>query len=149
MQVLYILADGKVDERGYRIEIAGFADTTGSAARNQTLSDQRALAVVRYLEEQHNIPITRLLLPTGMGTSHPAADNKTVAGRKMNRRVEIGLLVNQGLMAAGNTSNQVTASIPQLPPAPALDPQPDLRRTGVLAGPRPKAGRSMSIAHSP
>jgi OmpA-OmpF porin, OOP family len=96
-------------EKGYVIEVAGFADTTGNAAQNQILSENRANAVVRYLEQQGNIPIHRILTPTGMGTSHEAADNKTKDGRSKNRRVEVTVLVNQGLTSgAGGSASPAT-----------------------------------------
>ncbi len=101
-------------EKGYVVEVAGFADTTGKAARNQTLSEQRANAVIQYLEQQGNIPIHRILTPAGMGTSHEAQPNDTADGRKMNRRVEVTVLVNQGVVAGSTASS----SAPQMPKAP-------------------------------
>ncbi len=105
------------NEKGYIVEVAGFADKTGNAALNQNLSEARANAVVRYLEQQGNIPIHRILTPAGMGTSHEAADNKTSQGRKLNRRVEVTVLINQGVVTG---SNQVTPSSA----APAAPKQP-------------------------
>jgi outer membrane protein OmpA-like peptidoglycan-associated protein len=96
------LAQKALNEKGYVVEVAGFADRTGTANRNQTLSEQRADAVIRYLEQQGNIPIHRILAPAGMGTTHEAADNSTSAGRKLNRRVEVKVLVNQGVVAGAN-----------------------------------------------
>lgn len=89
-------------EKGYVIEVAGFADSTGKLSFNQVLSERRANAVVRFLEQQGDIPIHRILPMAGMGITHEAADNKTREGRKMNRRVEVKILVNQGVVA-GNT----------------------------------------------
>jgi OmpA-OmpF porin, OOP family len=94
------LAKKALTEKGYLIEVAGFADSTGNLNRNQTLSDQRANAVIRYLEQDGNIPVHRILSAAAMGISHEAADNKTAEGRKMNRRVEAKILVNQGLVQA-------------------------------------------------
>ncbi len=100
------------NEKGYAIEVAGFADKTGKAALNQTLSERRAEAVVRYLEQEGSIPIHRILAPAGMGTTHEAADNSTEEGRKLNRRVEITVLINQGLAssAAGPSAAPATAA---------------------------------------
>src|SRR3954453_8368553 len=106
------------NEKGFVIEVAGFADTTGNAARNQVLSEDRANAVVRYLQQQGNIPIHRILTPAGMGTSHEAADNKTSAGRKMNRRVEVTVLVNQGVVSGSSPSSTTPGSAPKPPGAP-------------------------------
>lgn len=99
-------------EKGYVIEVAGFADKTGKAALNQTLSEQRADAVIRYLEQQGDIPIHRILTPAGMGTTHEAADNSTAQGRKLNRRVEVKVLVNQGVVAGSNQTNTAPAPKP-------------------------------------
>jgi OOP family OmpA-OmpF porin len=87
------------DAKGYMIEVAGFADSTGNAERNQVLSEARAAAVVRYLQEEGNVPLRRILAPAGLGTTHATADNKTTQGRQQNRRVEVRVLVNQGLTA--------------------------------------------------
>ena len=93
------LAKKALAEKGYVIEVAGFADSTGKLTHNQELSERRANAVVRYLEQNGDIPIHRILPMAGMGISHEAADNKTREGRKMNRRVEVKILVNQGVVA--------------------------------------------------
>jgi OmpA-OmpF porin, OOP family len=104
------LAQKALAQKGYIVEVAGFADTTGNAARNQVLSDARAAAVTRYLEQQGNIPIPRILTPTGMGTSHAAAPNDTRDGRKQNRRVEVKVLVNQGLNGGSSASSAPPAA---------------------------------------
>lgn len=104
-QELDALAQKAQSAKGYVVEIAGYADTTGNASLNQALSERRADAVTRYLEQQGNIPIHRILAPAGMGTSHEAADNNTPQGRKLNRRVEVKLLVNQGVVQGANTSS--------------------------------------------
>src|SRR4051794_3438491 len=105
------------NEKGYVVEVAGFADKTGNAALNQTLSEARANAVVRYLKQQGNIPIHRILTPAGMGTSHEAADNNTSQGRKLNRRVEVTVLINQGVVTGSSQSTPSSA-------APAAPKQP-------------------------
>jgi len=113
-QTLDKVAQQAQAEKGYVVEVAGFADTTGKAARNQVLSEQRANAVIQYLEQQGNIPIHRILTPAGMGTSHEAQPNDTAEGRKMNRRVEVTVLVNQGVVA-GSTSSSSNAPMPKSP----------------------------------
>jgi outer membrane protein OmpA-like peptidoglycan-associated protein len=111
------LAKKALAQKGYMIEIAGFADKTGNAATNQALSERRAQSVINYLQQNGDIPIHRILAPAGMGTSHEAADNKTAEGRKMNRRVEVKVLVNQGLVAATGQSNAAPASKPATEPS--------------------------------
>jgi outer membrane protein OmpA-like peptidoglycan-associated protein len=66
---------------------------------------------MHYLEEQGNVPIYRITTPAGMGTSHEAAPNSTREGRKLNRRVEVTILVNQGV-APGATETS-SATVPQ------------------------------------
>jgi OOP family OmpA-OmpF porin len=119
------LAGKAKGEKGYMIQIAGFADKTGNAAVNQELSQRRADAVIHYLEENGDIPLHRILAPAGLGTSHEAADNKTSAGRKLNRRVEVKVLVNQGLVASGGSSGQQDSSTPAptTPGATSAPPQ--------------------------
>jgi outer membrane protein OmpA-like peptidoglycan-associated protein len=111
-QDLDALAQKAQSAKGYAVEVAGYADTTGNAALNQALSDRRAEAVTRYLEQQGNIPIHRILTPTGMGTSHEAADNSTAQGRKLNRRVEVKLLVNQGVVSGAPATGTASAKQP-------------------------------------
>ena len=113
-QTLDKVAQQALNEKGYVVEVAGFADTTGKAARNQTLSEHRADAVIQYLEQQGNIPIHRILTPAGMGTSHEAQPNDTAEGRKMNRRVEVTVLVNQGVVA-GSTASSSSSPMPKSP----------------------------------
>jgi len=103
------LAQKALQEKGYLIEIAGYADSTGNLNRNQHLSDDRANAVIRYLEQDGNIPVHRILSAAAMGISHEAADNKTAAGRKLNRRVEAKILVNQGLVGSSGATSSATA----------------------------------------
>jgi outer membrane protein OmpA-like peptidoglycan-associated protein len=91
------LARKAMATRGYVIEIAGFADSTGNVARNRLLSQRRADAVVRYLQENHDIPLRRMITPFGYGELRPVADNTTADGRRQNRRVEVKLLVSRGI----------------------------------------------------
>ncbi len=91
--------------KGYVIEVSGYADSTGNLDVNRRLSQQRADAVVRYLAEQHRIPLRRIITPFGFGQSQAIADNHTRQGRAQNRRVEVKVLVNRGLMQAAPTMN--------------------------------------------
>src|SRR6267142_1412449 len=91
------IATRALNTKGYVIEVAGFTDSTGSIQKNRILSQNRADAVIRYLVENHQIPLRRVVTPYGYGKSNPVADNTTREGREQNRRVEIKLLVNKGL----------------------------------------------------
>lgn len=92
------IATKALNAKGYVVEVSGFADTSGSVNRNRALSQRRADNVIRYLVENHNIPLRRIVTPYGYGESSPVAENNSRAGRAQNRRVEVKLLVNKGLM---------------------------------------------------
>lgn len=96
------LAHKAATTKGYVIEIAGFADSTGNTARNRVLSQQRADAVVRYLQENHDIPLRRMVTPFGYGEMRPVADNTTAEGRRQNRRVEVKILISKGMTGSGS-----------------------------------------------
>jgi outer membrane protein OmpA-like peptidoglycan-associated protein len=72
------------------IDIYGHTDSTGSDAYNQTLSENRAASVARYLT-QRGVNSVRIAT-RGFGESQPIADNSTEAGRAANRRVEIRIV---------------------------------------------------------
>jgi len=84
--------------KGYVLEVSGFASADGSTAANRRLSERRADAVIRYLVENHRIPLRRIITPFGYGEAQAVADNTTRTGREQNRRVEVKVLVNRGLM---------------------------------------------------
>jgi outer membrane protein OmpA-like peptidoglycan-associated protein len=71
----------------WRVEVAGYTDSTGSGAVNRRLSLARADAVRAYLVRA-GVPPSRLVA-RGYGPSHPVAPNATAAGRARNRRVEL------------------------------------------------------------
>jgi OOP family OmpA-OmpF porin len=73
---------------GHEVIITGHTDSTGSAAYNQRLSEQRAAAVKNALVERFNVP-TGKMTTRGYGEERPVADNNTAAGRELNRRVEV------------------------------------------------------------
>ncbi len=72
---------------GLKLKIEGYTDSTGSESFNLTLSGQRADAVRTSLISQGLQPGD--ITSQGMGETSPVADNATVDGRKLNRRVEI------------------------------------------------------------
>ena len=99
---LSTLASNATKLSGYIIEVKGFADSTGNAAMNQTLSKDRAFAVVTYLMQGCDVPPRRIVSPGAMGISNPVASNETSQGRSQNRRVEVKVLVNRGVAAGGS-----------------------------------------------
>ncbi|HET6978291.1 MAG TPA: OmpA family protein [Pyrinomonadaceae bacterium] len=103
------IASKALNAKGYVLEVSGYADSRGSIALNRALSQRRADAVIRYLVENHNIPLRRIITPYGYGELNPVAENDTKDGRAQNRRVEIKLLVNKGLTAPAPTMNPGTS----------------------------------------
>src|SRR5699024_1697981 len=73
-----------------RIQINGYTDSTGSAAHNLALSQNRAEAVVKYLISK-GIDKQRLQAK-GYGAKNPIAPNNTPEGRARNRRTELKIL---------------------------------------------------------
>jgi OOP family OmpA-OmpF porin len=66
--------------------IEGHSDEVGSAADNMKLSERRAENVVTYLVDHNRIARSRLK-SVGYGETRPIGDNKTEAGKRMNRRI--------------------------------------------------------------
>jgi OOP family OmpA-OmpF porin len=91
--------------KGYVIQVAAFADSVGTASSNQVLSKERAQAVVAYLLQECNVPVGRIVAPGAMGETNPAASNETASGRGENRRAEVKLLVNKGIVVASAGGN--------------------------------------------
>ncbi len=75
-----------------RIMVEGHTDGDGEAGYNVDLSYRRAIAVVRMLTDQYDIPKDRLEVQ-GFGEERPVADNASDNGKALNRRVT---LVNLG-----------------------------------------------------
>lgn len=72
------------------IQIEGHTDSTGTAAINRKLSQQRAESVMRYLAGR-GITGGRMKA-RGFGPDRPIADNATDDGKEKNRRVEFNIL---------------------------------------------------------
>ncbi len=91
--VLDTVAQSLNENPQLRAKVVGHTDSTGQAAYNQTLSENRARSVTNYLSRQ-GVAATRLT-SEGRGPTDPIADNATAAGRAENRRVEIYLYAPQ------------------------------------------------------
>ena len=89
------IAAKAVTQEGYLVEVTGYTDTVGGEKMNFHLSDRRAAAVVDYFVREKGLPIRRMLNPTGFGEEQPVANNDTAAGRAMNRRADVKVLVNR------------------------------------------------------
>lgn len=73
-----------------RIEVSGHTSSEGTEKRNTELSDQRAAAVRQYMLDK-GVEGDRIVA-RGAGSSEPATDNATNAGREQNRRIEFKVL---------------------------------------------------------
>jgi outer membrane protein OmpA-like peptidoglycan-associated protein len=79
------------ENRGVWFEIEGHTDSTGEAAYNLKLGEERARAVRDYIAKAHGIALNRLNV-ISYGEDKPAAENKERDGRAQNRRVVIRIL---------------------------------------------------------
>jgi outer membrane protein OmpA-like peptidoglycan-associated protein len=96
-EALKQLADSAAGIKGSLVEVIGYADSTGDAAMNTKLSEDRAKEVVTYLIQQCGVVSRRIVAPAAMGEYGAAAGNETKEGRAENRRVEVKVLVNKGI----------------------------------------------------
>ena len=85
--ILDRVAESLNNNPGVRVDVGGHTDNRGSRAVNLRLSQARAITVRDYLISKgvDGVRITA----QGYGPDKPVADNKTVAGRAANRRVEL------------------------------------------------------------
>ncbi|WP_223486533.1 OmpA family protein [Pseudomonas sp. A-RE-19] len=70
-----------------KVIVEGYTDSTGSASYNQSLSERRATSVQVALIKMGVDPAR--IVVQGYGKEYPVADNTSVSGRAMNRRVEV------------------------------------------------------------
>jgi OmpA-OmpF porin, OOP family len=82
---------------GYMIEVKGYASSTGNAASNQKLSEDRASNVTNILLQQGKVSLTRMLAPGAMGESEQVGNAKTQEGEAGNRRVVVRVLQNKAI----------------------------------------------------
>ena len=75
---------------GIRVEIGGHTDNIGLPENNRVLSENRAKAIVQYLQE-NKIAANRLSWK-GYGASQPIANNGTESGRALNRRTTFTII---------------------------------------------------------
>jgi OOP family OmpA-OmpF porin len=72
------------------LQVEGHTDSTGTAALNRRLSQQRAESVMKYLASK-GVAAGRMQAK-GFGPDKPIADNASDDGREKNRRVEFNIL---------------------------------------------------------
>src|SRR5271170_784774 len=104
------MANGVKGQRGYIIEVQGFASGKGQVAIEN--SQKMAESVVRYMVLNHEIPVYRIYL-VGMGNAPvEGADAKHISGG----RVEISLLKNDLEQLSSNSSAPMAAADQQQQP---------------------------------
>jgi NitT/TauT family transport system substrate-binding protein len=75
------------------LRVEGNTDSTGSSSGNLTLSERRAQSVKNYIVKNFpNIPPTRFQT-IGRGSGNPIAENASEAGRQLNRRTDIKVIL--------------------------------------------------------
>jgi len=77
------------------ILIEGHTDATGSEEYNLNLSIERAESVSKFLSLQ-GVNSGRFTV-MGYGELQPVADNETIEGRRVNRRVDLAIMANDEL----------------------------------------------------
>lgn len=78
---------------GTVLRVEGNTDSTGSQTGNLSLSEKRAISVKNYITKNFpNIKPERFQT-IGRGSTNPVAPNETEAGRQMNRRTDIKVIL--------------------------------------------------------
>jgi outer membrane protein OmpA-like peptidoglycan-associated protein len=108
-QDLHSIAAQAVAIPGSSLRIVGHTDSTGSAAVNQRLSDQRASAVTAYLVQNCQLPPEKIMAVAGVGQDLP--QDSADMGGAMNRRVAVFVMVSKA-----------SEGVSSLPPPGAPDP---------------------------
>jgi outer membrane protein OmpA-like peptidoglycan-associated protein len=100
-------------QRGYIIEVQGFASGRGQTAIEN--SQKMAESVVRYMVLNHEIPVYRIYL-VGMGNAPAPADDTTTNTKRISGgRVEISLLKNDLEQLSSNTTPAMNTDSQQQP----------------------------------
>ena len=113
--ILDQFAQGLGQQPGTEVFIVGHADSTGSDAINNPLSQQRANSVRDYLVSRG--ADSRIIRTEGRGSREPVASNATDAGRAQNRRVEIFLAERANVATAPAPAPVPTYNTPVGAPA--------------------------------
>jgi outer membrane protein OmpA-like peptidoglycan-associated protein len=109
-------------QKGYVIQVRGFAPGSGAAAVQN--SRKIADSVVRYLVLQHEIPVYRIF-PVGMGNAPEKTDDGKTRRVSGGGRVEIALLKNgAGDLEFAPSNSSAPASSPAAAPSAAPSATP-------------------------
>jgi OmpA-OmpF porin, OOP family len=94
---LLALAEKAKTIDGYVLEVTGHASSSGSAALNQKLSEDRAGNVTNILLQQGHVPLSRFLAPGAMGESRQVGNENAAEGEAKSRRVVVRVLQNKAI----------------------------------------------------
>jgi len=86
----------------YVVEVQGFTDKTGDPTYNNTLSQERAATVARYLANEYKVPLHSIAM---LGTGVSEGEQKTRAERAQSRRVDIRIFVPNAVSGTNTASN--------------------------------------------
>lgn len=75
------------------LQVEGNTDSRGTEKVNKTLSQKRAEAVTKYLQDNFKVDPKRFVA-VGKGSANPVAPNETEDGRALNRRTDIKVVLN-------------------------------------------------------
>jgi OOP family OmpA-OmpF porin len=89
---------------GVTVEVAGHTDASGTAATNQTLSQQRAEAVVAALVAK-GVPAQRLVAH-GYGSTQPRVQGRGAQADAANRRIEFKIASTDAAPAGATTQGE-------------------------------------------
>ena len=101
-----------------KVEIGGHTDSRGTDARNQTLSEARATAVMTYIEQKFPTLKPEQLTAKGYGESRPIAPNNNALNMARNRRVEFVVMNKDVLKREIERRRLLQKSEPPVLPAP-------------------------------
>jgi outer membrane protein OmpA-like peptidoglycan-associated protein len=106
VRVVERLADFMREYPQRRVSVEGCTDSTGNAGFNQELSERRA-SVVRLALVDRGVDPGRIVA-RGFGKDYPVASNANAAGRQMNRRVEVVISDEHGMIGSRGGAPVVT-----------------------------------------
>jgi outer membrane protein OmpA-like peptidoglycan-associated protein len=86
----------------YVIEVQGFTDKTGDPTYNDSLSQDRAATVARYLANEYKVPLHSI---TMLGTGVSEGTQKTRAERAQGRKVDVRIFVPNSVSGTATASN--------------------------------------------